>query len=80
MLARAWSNSLQDIPLKYTVNCESINVRMELNTNNFGGLIKSKEGNVLFNDAFNTFFNMVKDHSDSERGNQLPPLYGLLSD
>ena len=39
-----------------------------------------KEGNVLFNDAFNTFYlrlygvgHMVKDHSDSERGNPLPP-------
>ena len=39
-----------------------------------------KEGNVLFNDALNTFYlrlygvrYMVKDHSDSERGNQLPP-------
>ena len=36
------------------------------------------EGNVLFNDALNTFYlrlygirNMVKDHSDSERGNPL---------
>ena len=40
-----------------------------------------KEGNVLFNDALNTFYlrlygvgHMVKDHSDSERGNPLPPL------
>ena len=39
-----------------------------------------KEGNVLFNDALNTFYlrlygvrHMVKDHSDSEKGNQLPP-------
>ena len=39
-----------------------------------------KEGNVLFNDALNTFHlrlygvrHMVKGHSDSERGNQLPP-------
>ena len=39
-----------------------------------------KEGNVLFNDALSTFYlllygvrNMVKDHSDSERGNLLPP-------
>ena len=37
-----------------------------------------KEGNVLFNDALNTFYLrlygvrcMVKDHSDSERGNPL---------
>ena len=44
-----------------------------------------KEGNVLFNDALNTFYlrlygvrHMVKDHSDSEKGNPLPP-HGLLS-
>ena len=43
-----------------------------------------KEGNVLFNDALNTFYlrlygvrHLVKDHSDSERGNPLPP-HGLL--
>ena len=41
---------------------------------------KDKEGNVLFNDAINTFYlrlygvrHMVKDHSDSEKGNPLPP-------
>ena len=40
-----------------------------------------KEGNVLFNDALNTFYlrlygirHMVKDHTDSERGNP----HGLL--
>ena len=39
-----------------------------------------KEGNVLFNDALNTFYlrlygfrHMFKDHSDSEKGNPLPP-------
>ena len=39
-----------------------------------------KEGNVLFNDALNTFYlwlygvvHMVKDHSVSERGNPLLP-------
>ena len=39
-----------------------------------------KERNVLFNDALNTFYlqlygvrHMVKDHSDSERGNPLSP-------
>ena len=39
-----------------------------------------KGGNVLFNDALNTFYlllygvrHMVKDHSDSEKGNPLPP-------
>ena len=42
------------------------------------------EGSVLFNDALNTFYlrlygvgHMVEDHSDSERGNPLPP-HGLL--
>ena len=41
---------------------------------------RRKEGNVLFNDALNTFYLrlygvtlMVKDYSDSERGNPLPP-------
>ena len=39
-----------------------------------------KEGNLLFNDALNTLYgvrHMVKYHSDSERGNPLPP-HGLL--
>ena len=42
-------------------------------------LLGRKEGNVLFNDALNTFYlrfygigHMVKDNSDSERGNLLP--------
>ena len=41
-------------------------------------LNKRKEGNVLFNDALNTFYlqlygvrHMVTDHSDSETGNPL---------
>ena len=45
-----------------------------------------KEGNVSFNDALNTFYlrlygirHMVKDHSDSEKGNPLPPHRLLLS-
>ena len=43
-----------------------------------------KKGNVLFNNSLNTFYlrlcgisHMVKDHSDNERGNPLPP-HGLL--
>ena len=47
-------------------------------------LLGRKEGNVLFNDALNTFYlrlygvgHMVKDHSDSERETPLPP-HGLL--
>ena len=49
-----------------------------------GDVEQRKEGNVLFNDALNTFYlqlygirHMVKDHSDSEKGNPLPP-HGLL--
>ena len=47
-------------------------------------VIYRKDGNVLFNDALNTFYlrlygvgHMVKDHSDSKRGNSLLP-HGLL--
>ena len=43
-----------------------------------------KDENVLFNDAISTFYfrlcgirHMVKNHSDSKRGNPLPP-HGLL--
>ena len=45
-----------------------------------------RERNVLFNDALNTFYlrlygvrHMVKDHSDSEKRNPLPPHRLLLS-
>ena len=45
---------------------------------------RRKKGNVLFNDAHNTFYlrlygvnHMVKYHTDSERGNPLLP-HGLL--
>ena len=45
-----------------------------------------RERNVLFNDALNTFYlrlygvrHIVKDHSDSEKGNPLPPHRLLLS-
>ena len=43
------------------------------------------DGNDLFNDTLNTFYlrfygirHMVKDHSDTKRGNPLPP-HGLLA-
>ena len=49
-------------------------------------LLRKRERNVLFNDALNTFYlrlygvrHMVKDHSDSEKGNPLPPHRLLLS-
>ena len=42
-------------------------------------LHRERERNVLFNDALNTFYlqlygvrHMVKDHSDSEKGNLFP--------
>ena len=45
---------------------------------------RTKEGNILFNDALNTFYlqlygvrHMVKDHSDRDIGNLLLP-HGLL--
>ena len=45
-----------------------------------------RERNVLFNDALNTFYlrlygvrHMVKDHSDSEKGNPLQPHRLFLS-
>ena len=54
-----------------------------------GGGDEDGEGrvrNVLFNDALNTFYqrlygvrHMVNDHSDSEKGNPLPPHRLLLS-
>ena len=47
---------------------------------------RERERNGLFNDALNTFYlrlygvrHMVNDHSDSERGNPLPPYRLLLS-
>ena len=48
---------------------------------------RERERNVLFNDALNTFYLrlygvrhiIVKDHSDSERGNPLPPHRLLFS-
>ena len=48
--------------------------------------ISERERNVLFNDTLNTFYlwlydvrHMVKDHSDSEKGNPLPPHRLILS-
>ena len=55
------------------------NIRQELVYS--GHTWKGRKGSVLFNDALNTFYLrlygvrhiMVKDHSDSEKGNPLPP-------
>ena len=47
---------------------------------------RERKRNILFNDALNTFYlrlygvrHMVKDHSDSEKGNPLLPHRLLLS-
>ena len=52
----------------------------------FVACLRERERNVLFNDALNTFYirlygvrHMVKDHSDSEKGNPLSPHRLLLS-
>ena len=52
---------------------------------NSAPLEERKEGNVLFNDTLNTFDlwlyggrQTVRDHSDSKRGNPLPPPHGLF--
>ena len=64
--------------------CTSISEQLFLLAQNHKDCYTRKEGNVLFNDALNTFYlqlygvrHMVKDHSDSEIGNPLPP-HGLL--
>ena len=47
---------------------------------------RARERNVLFNDALNTFYlrlygvrHMVKDHSDSEKGNHIGYSYRLTA-
>ena len=69
----------------YTYNVLCIHTELFINKFKFAVLLTSNEGNVLFNDALSTFYlrlygvgHMVKDHSDSERGNPLPPTNGLL--
>ena len=56
--------------------CESMFLGLFVN----GRYLTARERNVLFNDALKTFYlrlygvrHMVKDHSDSEKGNPLPP-------
>ena len=53
---------------------------------NYNIICSERERNVLFNDALNTFYlrlygvrHIVKDYSDSEKGNLLPPHKLLLS-
>ena len=66
------------------VNGHVNNIDNNNNTDNDGYDNEERKGNVLFNDALNTFYlrlygirHMVKDHTDSKRGNPLLP-HGLL--
>ena len=71
---------------QFSVNCFLIFIYFDVQLQVILSVLDShlsnvrKEGNVLFNDALNTFYlrlygfrHMVKDHSDSEKGNPLPP-------
>ena len=64
----------------------SVNRELELELEKKKKGERERERNVLFNDALNTFYlrlygvrHMVKDHSDSAKGNLLPPHRLLLS-
>ena len=71
------------------IQSTTLAMRMKIGLCGFSGILYTlwiglKEGNVLLNDALNTFYlrlygigHMVNDHSDSERGNPLLP-HGLL--
>ena len=77
-------NTLTVLTLRWAVSLRDISVDRMCMTNS--STIQERERNVLFNDALNTFYlrlygvrHMVKDHSDSEKGNPLPPHRLLLS-
>ena len=62
------------------LTCLGIEVGQLFRLQDISHVTGRKEGNVLFNYALNTFYlrlygvrHMVKDHSDSEKGNPLPP-------
>ena len=57
-----------------------VGLHTEFNVRKVKQLREEEDESVLFNDALNTFYlrlygvrHMVKDHSDSERENPLPP-------
>ena len=71
-----WENSMLKKPKDRDVKCSASAFNF-FNRKDFRYLM---EGNVLFNDALNTFYlrlygvrHMVKDHFNSEKGNPLPP-------
>ena len=70
------------------IQCNTIHVHNAMYTMQYNPCIQcnTRERNVLFNDALNTFYlrlygvrHMVKEHSDSEKGNLLLPHRLLLS-
>ena len=68
-LERIWNGIHQQVGMLYEVTVPGLHRRNG-----------RKEGHFLFNDALNTFYlrlygvrHMVKDHSDSEKGNPLVP-------
>ena len=80
-------NLLQNIPQEINNNIIFIVIVILVDTLFYTAFkARERERNVLFNDALNTFYlrlygvrHMVKDHSDSEKGNPLPPHRLLLS-
>ena len=75
---------IHDVYVDLNIPCISYRPQMLLWSSMVFYLVVRKEGNALFNDALNTFYlrlygvrHMVKDHSDSQKGNPLPP-HGLL--
>ena len=69
---------------RVVINLSEMNTHKLCLTSDVHTKILKTDGHVLFNNVLNTFYlrlhgvkNMLKDHSDSERGNLLPPLHGL---
>ena len=82
MTADLFSNFACSIITLYLFSTKKLVCSLTINLN----MSRERERNVLFNDALNTFYlrlygvrHMVKDHSDSEKGNPLPPHRLLLS-
>ena len=88
---RMLRNCQEDIRLCYdirgnrTINMTLVTLFLVGNKDHFNLSGRRTEGNVLFNDALNTFFYLrlygvrllVNYYSDTEKGNPLPP-HGLL--
>ena len=79
MIDRSWRTGIFRCKQLFRRN----NVQTSANINLFGA---GREINVLFNDPLNTFYlrlygvrHMVKNHSDSKKGNPMPPHRLLLS-